>query len=83
MEAFATYQDGNDLTRKLLNVKAVVAEIRLTVQYFSQRRLWPVWVLQPNDRLVMSIPEDEAAYEDFENENWEVLVNVMNLSSVI
>ena len=30
-----------------------------------------------------SIPEDEAAYEDFGNENWEVLVNVMNLSSVI
>ena len=83
LEAFATYQDSNDFTRKLLNVKAIVAEIRLTVHYFSQRRLWPVWVLQPNDRLVRSIPEDEAAYEDFGNENWEVLVNVMNLSSVI
>ena len=83
LEAFATYQDSNDFTRKLLNVKAVVAEIRLTVQYFSQRRLWPVWVLQPNDRLVRSIPEDEAAYEDFGNENWEALVNLMNLSSVI
>ena len=41
-EAFATYQDSNEFTRKLLDVKAVVAEIRLTVQYFSQRRLWPV-----------------------------------------
>ena len=42
-----------------------------------------MWVLQPNDRLVRSIPEDEAAYEDFGNENWEALVNIMNLSSVI
>ena len=82
-KAFATYQDSSEFTREPLDVKAVVAEIRLTVQYFSQRKLWPMWVLQPNDRLVRSIPEDEAAYEDFGNENWEVLVNVMNLSSVI
>ena len=40
-------------------------------------------MLQPNGRPVRSIPEDEAAYEDFGNENWEALVNLMNLSSVI
>ena len=83
LEAFATYQGSNVLTRQLLNVKAVVAEIRLTVQFFSQSRLWPVWVLQPNVRFLRRLPQDETAYEDFGNENFEVLVNVMNLSSVI
>ena len=82
-KAFATYQDSSEFTREPLDVKAVVAEIRLTVEYFSQTKLWPRWVLQPNDRLVRSLPEDEAAYEDFGNENWEALVNLMNLSSVI
>ena len=64
-------------------MKAIVAEVRLTVQFFSQSRLWPVWVLQPNVRFLRRVPEDEIAYEDFGNENFEVLVNVMNLSSVI
>ena len=63
--------------------KQFVAEIRLTVEYFSLLKLWPKWVLQPNDRFVRSLPEDDAAYEDFGNENWEALVNLMNLSSVI
>ena len=40
-------------------------------------------MLHPDDRLVRNLPEDEAAYEDFGNENWEALVNLMNLSSVI
>ena len=83
LEAFQKYQDSNEWAPKPLNVKAVVAEIRLTVQYFSQKRLWPFWVLQPTDRLVRRIPEDDDAYEDYGNENWEVLVNVMNLPSVM
>ena len=82
-EAFETYQNTSEFTRELLDVKAVVAEIRLTVKYFTQKKLWPKWVLQPNDRIVRNIPEDEAAYEDYGNENWEALVNLMNLSSVI
>ena len=81
-KAFATYQDSSEFTREILDVKAVVVEIRLTVEYFSLMKLWPRWVLEPNDRLVRSLPEDEAAYEDFGNENWEALVNLMNLSSV-
>ena len=46
-------------------------------------KLWPSWVLHPNDRVVRSLPGVDAAYEDFGNENWEALVNLMNLSSVI
>ena len=83
LEAFQKYQDSNEWAPKPLNVKAVVAEIRLTVQYFSQKRLWPFWVLQPTDRLVRRIPEDDDADEDYGNENWEVLVNVCLLSRSI
>ena len=45
--------------------------------------LWPWWVLQPNDPALRSTPADAAAYEDFGNDIWEALVNLMNLSSVI
>ena len=82
-EAFETYQNTSEFTREPLDVKAVVAEVRLTVQYFAQEKLWPDWVLYPNDRHVKSMPDDYDAYEDFGNENWEALVNLMNLSSVI
>ena len=82
-EAFRTYQSTNQFSRELLHPKAVVAELRSTVEYFSEMRLWPRWVLHPNDRVVRSLPEDDAAYEDCGNENWEAVVNLMNLSSVI
>ena len=67
-EAFETYQETSEFTGEPLDVKAVVAEIRLTVQYFAQTKLWPDWVLYPNDRFVRSLPEDDDAYEDFGNE---------------
>ena len=82
-EAFATFQETSEFTRERLDPKAVVAEIRLTVQYFAQAKLWPDWVLYPNDRRVRSLPDDYDAYEDFGNENWEALVNLMNLTSVV
>ena len=82
-EAFATYQETREFTREPLDPKAVVAEIRLTVQYFAQAKLWPDWVLYPNDRRVRSLPDEHDAYEDFGNENWEALVNLMNISSVV
>ena len=80
-EAFATYQETREFTREPLDPKAVVAEIRLTVQYFAQAKLWPDWLLYPNDGRVRCLQYD--AYEDFGNENWEALMNLMNLSSVI
>ena len=56
---------------------------RLTVEYFSIMDLWPCWVLQANDPALRRTPEDAAAYEDFGNDIWEALVNLMNLSSAI
>ena len=64
-------------------MKAVVAEIRLTVQYFAQEKLWPDWVLYPNHRHVRSMPDDYDGYEDCGSQKLEALVNLMNLSSVI
>ena len=73
----------NEFAREPLDPKAVVAELRLTVEYFSNKKLWPGWVLQPNERFVRNLRAQDDAYEDFGNENWEALVNLMNLSSVI
>ena len=77
------YRRTNEFSREALDPKAVVAELRLTVEYFSQKKLFPRWVLEPNEKFVRDLPENYAAYEDFGNENWEALVNLMNLSSVI
>ena len=82
-DAFVTYQTTREFARVPLDPKAVVAEVRLTVEYFSMMDLWPWWVLQPNDPALRSTPADAAAYEDFGNDIWEALVNVMNLSSAI
>ena len=73
----------NEFAREPLDPKAVVADLRVTVEYFSHEKLWPWWVLQPNEKFVRNLPEHDDAYEDFGNENWEALVNLMNLSSVI
>ena len=81
--AFQVYRRTNEFSREALDPKAVVAELRLTVEYFSQKKLFPRWVLEPNEKFVRDLPENYAAYEDFGNENWEALVNLMNLSSVI
>ena len=53
------------------------------MQYFAQAKLWPDWLLYPNDGRVRCLPDEYDAYEDFGNENWEALVKLMNLSSVI
>ena len=77
------YRQTHEYAQEPLDLKAVVAELRLTVEYFSNEKLWPCWVLQPNEKFVRNLPEHDDAYEDFGNENWEALVNLMNLSSVI
>ena len=64
-------------------MKAVVAEVRLTVQYIAQEKLWPDCVLYPNHRHVRSMPDEYDGYEDCGSEKLEALVNFMNLSSVI
>ena len=73
----------NEFAREPLDPKAVVADLRVTVEYFSQEKLWHWWVLQPNEKFVRNLRAQDHAYEDFGNENWEALVNLMNLSSVI
>ena len=83
LEAFYEYQRSNEFAPKVLNLSAVVVEIQLTVQYFSRERLWPDWVLQPNDALLKRLPDDHDSYVDYGNEMWEVMVNLMNLSAVM
>ena len=77
------YRQTHEYAQEPLDPKAVVAELRLTVEYFSNEKLWPCWVLQPKEKFVRNLPEHADAYEDFGNENWEALVNLMNLSSAI
>ena len=82
-QAFHIYRTTSEFAREPVDPKAVVAELRLTLEYFSQMNLWPRWVQHPNEWVVRRLPEYYAAYEDFGDENWEALVNLMNLSSVI
>ena len=83
VEAFDTYETTSEFSREPLDPKAVVAELRFTVEYFSVMNLWPWWVLRPNDRDVQNVPAVDAAYEDCGTEIWEALVHLMNLSSAI
>ena len=53
------------------------------MEHFWNEKIWPCWVLQPNEKFFRNLPEHDDAYEDFGNENWEALVNLMNLSSAI
>ena len=53
------------------------------MKFFSQERLWPPWLMQPTDSLLKRIPDDEDSYVDYGNEMWEVMVNLMNLSSAM
>ena len=73
----------NEFAREPLDPKAVVADLRVTVEYFSQEKSWPWWVLQANEKFVRNLRAQDDAYEDFRNENWEALMNLMNLSSVV
>ena len=83
LAAFQEYQRSNEFAAKCLSLRAVVAEVRLTVKFFSQERLWPPWLMQPTDSLLKRIPDDEDSYVDYGNEMWDVIVNLMNLSSAM
>ena len=53
------------------------------MQFFAQKKLWPRWLMHPNDKLLKSIPETKDAYVDPGNEVSELLVNLMGLPSVM
>ena len=82
-QAFQIYRNTAEFTGKPLDPKAVVSELRLTLKYFAEKRLWPRPILYPDEWVVRRMPEYYAEYEDFGNEHWEALVNLMNLSSVM
>ena len=83
LATFQEYQRSNEFDAKCFSLRAVVAEVRLTVKFFSQERLWPPWLMQPTDSLLKRIPGDEGSYIDYGNEMWEVMVDLMNLSSAM
>ena len=66
-----------------LSLSAVVTEVRLTVQFFAQEKLWPRWLVHPNDKELKNMPKTDDAYVDHGNEVWELLVNLMGLSSAM
>ena len=72
LATFQEYQRSNEFAAKCLSLRAVVAEVRLTVKFLSQERLWPPWLMQPTDSLLKRIPDDEDSYVDYGNEMWEV-----------
>ena len=67
----------------MLSLSAVVTEVRLTVQFFAQEKLRPRWLLHPKDKELKNMPETDDAYADPGNEMWELLVNLMGLSSAM
>ena len=45
--------------------------------------MWPSWLAHPKDKALKNMPETDDAYDDPGNETWEVIVNLMGLSSVM
>ena len=82
-QAVQIYRSTGDITGGPLEPKAVVSELRLTLQHFAEKRLWPKWFLHPDLKVVGRMSEYYADFEDFGNEHWEALVNLMNLPSVM
>ena len=83
LSAYQVYAKKGSYADIWFSLSAVVTEVRLTMQFFAQKKLWPRWLMHPNDRLLKSIPETEDAYVDPGNEVSELLVNLMGLSSAM
>ena len=81
--AYQVYATKSIFADICLSLSAVVTEVRLTMQVFAQQKLWPPWLVRPNDKALENMPETDDAYVDPGNEVWEVLVNLMGLSSAI
>ena len=83
LTAYQVYARWSIFADICLSLSAVVTEVRLTMQVFAQQKLWPPWLVRPNDKALENMPETDDAYVDPGNEVWEVLVNLMGLSSAI
>ena len=57
LASYEVYARSNIFADICLNLSAVVTEVRLTMQFFAQKKLWLRWLMHPNDRLLKSIPE--------------------------
>ena len=83
LASFENYQCSNTFADRCLNLSAVVMKVRLSVHFLSQSKLWPSWLMHPSDKLLKQITETEDAYVDPGNEVWELMVNLMGLSSAM
>ena len=68
-QAFQIFRNTCDVTGGPLEPKAVVSELRLTLQYLLEKRLWPRWIFHPNLTVVGRMPEYYGVFEDFGNEH--------------
>ena len=83
LTAYQVYARENIYADIGLSLSAVVTEVRLTVQFFAQEKLWPCWLVHPKDKELKNMPETDDAYDDPGNRVWEVIVNLMGLSSAM
>ena len=81
--AYQVYAKEGSYADICFSLNAVVTEVRLTMQVFTQRKLWPTWLVRSNDKALENMPETDDAYVDAGNEVWEVVVSLMGLSSAI
>ena len=81
--AYQVYAKEGSYADICVSFSAVVTEVRLTMQVFAQRKLWPTWLLRSNDKALENMPETDDAYVDAGNEVWEVVVSLVGLSSAI
>ena len=82
-KAYQVYARDSTYADICLSLSAVVTEVRFTVHHFTQKKMWPSWLVHPNDKRLKNMPETDDAYDDPGNEMWEVIVNVMGLSSAM
>ena len=81
LSAYQVYAKEGSYADICFSLSAVVTEVRLTMQVFAQKRLWPAWFLPSNGRALENTPETDDASVDAGNEVWEVVVSLMGLSS--
>ena len=83
LEAFSKYQGSNDFADRCLNLSAVVLELRLTVQFFSQERLWPGWLLLNSTASVLRIPEIHSTDVECGHAMLEVIASLINFAGAM
>ena len=82
--AFDSYLRNNALPHQpLLCANAVVTELRLVMQEFSQQKLWPRFLTKPRDSDLKKMPTTDEGYVDTGNEIWEMMVVLVGLPSAM